>query len=316
MRLWDKLAGRLEREGDSREVPSEVQELVSAALGIIKQQISFESGQILISSSGSEGKVAQAANLLEQAHRKCSADPNLHYAWASALHIAAQFKSAHEEMLRLAGTHPTFLPAQFAIKGWDLWESPFSLPEWGPGNTGNLPVVARGVQTAVLRPVRECITPRAAVFLRDRTGDFRDLNALNTARIDITTVVTDVRQPQLAAVYARIWDNPKDPYPVEILDFPLRQRGSPDRRKYEYLCLQDTIDFVIIDARDRLLLNKRFPIPSRMRAAHAELAKLLLDSEGTSIPTDANDSENWYRNVGLPAIRAYQSRSKVSDIRY
>ena len=124
-------------------------------------------------------------------------------------------------------------------------------------------------------------------------------------RVDITTVLND-REPLLAVVYARIWDNPKDPYLVEALGLPLYPRGSKQRCKYEYLCLQEEIDFAIIDNRDLILLNKRLPMPDRMKKAHAELFHRLSTSPGR----EYSDMEL------INAVRAFQSRFALSDVRY
>jgi hypothetical protein len=154
------------------------------------------------------------------------------------------------------------------------------------------------------------------LFLRDKAGDFRDLEVLKSAKIDITTVISDITNPQIVAINARIWDDPTNPYPLEALDFPLCQRGLTDRRKYEYLCLQEDIDFAIIDARDRLLLNKRLQIPPRMREVNQRLLKLLVGSDGIEIPLDKAGGDRWYDTVGRPAIKAHQSRLQPSDVRY
>ena len=318
MSLWDKLTGRTQKPNSTSnaELSPETERSIAEALDLMKLHVAFSDKGVYVASAGSEGKLMDVARAFELAHDRYPAKPMLHYAWASALDLAAQFKTAKAEMARLAEAHPDFLPARFALDGWDRWESPFRLPEWSPRTSSALPVVSRKVQSAVLLPVRDGYTPRAALFLRDKAGDFRDLEVLKSAKIDITTVISDITNPQIVAINARIWDDPTNPYPLEALDFPLCQRGLTDRRKYEYLCLQEDIDFAIIDARDRLLLNKRLQIPPRMREVNQRLLKLLVGSDGIEIPLDKAGGDRWYDTVGRPAIKAHQSRLQPSDVRY
>jgi hypothetical protein len=285
-------------------------------LATIQASVKVHGGAVTVVGAGSAGPVMDAALALEQAHRLQPTDPVLHYAWVSALHIAAQFKAAHEEMSRLTQAKPEFLLARFAFESRERWVSPFELPEWSDRVTGALPLISPRVRTAVLLPVRDGLLPRAALFLRDANGDFQDVNLLRTARIDMTTVISEIKNPQVVAINARIWDNPRDPYPLEVLDFPLCQRGRSDRSKYEYLCLQEDIDFAVIDARDRLLMNKRIPIPEPMRRVNRQLLELLKTQEGIEIPMTDPAADQWYRTVGRPAIKAHQSRLQPSDVQY
>jgi hypothetical protein len=318
MSLWDKFIGRAPKpSGDGKDkFSAETTKSIADALELVKLHIAFSDNGTYVVSTGREGKLMTAAQAFEQAHNRHPGDPMLHYAWASALDLAARFKTARTEMARLAEAHPDFLPARFAVDGWDNWESPFRFPEWNPSITSALPVISRQVQSAVLLPVRDGYSPRAALFLRDRAGDFQALDILKSARIDVTTVVSEITNPQVVAVNARIWDDPKNPYPLEALDFPLCARGRRDRRKYEYLCLQEDIDFAIIDARDRLLLNKRLPMPPRMREVNKRLLDLLVKSDGVEIPTDKAAADHWYNTVGRPAIKAHQQRLQPSDVKY
>ncbi|MGA2721483.1 MAG: hypothetical protein ABSG79_03630 [Bryobacteraceae bacterium] len=317
MSLWDRLKGRTQRADPANEdLSQEVKRSISESLELIKLHVAFSGKGVYVASAGAEGKLMDAARAFESAHRSYPALPMLHYAWASALDLAAQFRTAKTEMESLAECHPDFLPARFALEAWDQWESPFRHPEWSPSNPSALPILARKVQTAVLLPVRDGYTPRAALFLRDAAGDFRNLQLLSSARIDITTIISEITSPQVVAVNARIWDDPSTPYPLEALDFPLCQRGHSDRRKYQYLCLQENIDFAIIDARDRLLLNKRLTMPPRMRQVNQKLLNLLIGSDGVDIPLDKAAGDRWYSMVGRPAIKAHQSRLQPSDIQY
>jgi len=293
----------------------EPSQLVPVALDVIRKCVRYDGRFISVEGAGSEGSVMDAVRAFEKAHRLQPQDPLYHFAWASSLHLAAQYKTAEEEMQRLVQANPQFLLARFALDGWALWKSHFLLPEWSPAVTRGLPVLAHEVKVAVLLPVLDGITPRAALFLRDSQGDFQNVGVLRAARIDVTTVVSTINNPQVVANYGCIWDSPTNPYRLEALEFPLRQRGHIVRRTFEYLCLQQDIDFVVIDARNNVLLNKRLPMLQRMREVNQQLLKLLRESDGQNIPTDAVYAD-WYERVGRPAIKAHQGLLRTSDVRY
>lgn len=268
----------------AEEITQEASALIAASLEIIETQVRSEKGLIQMA-TGSDTKVMEAARQLEEAHKLHPQNPGLHYAWASALHLAAQFKLAEDEMKNVVQLHPDFLLAKFAVGGWARWKSPFTLPSWTPHTTSVPPAIAGTVKTTILLSVRDGLSPRATLFLRDVNGDFRDLKVLNSAKIDITSVISPVTTPQLIAIYAKIWDNPRSPYVVEELGAPLHLQGYPTRCTFEYLCLQQDIDFVILDNRSNILLNKRLTMPGKMRETNQQLLKLLESSTGQEIST-------------------------------
>lgn len=267
------------------EISSEASALISEAIAIIESQVTIEPGVVQINGSGSEGKLMEAANKLQEAHHLHEQNPLLHFGWASALHLAAQFKSAEDEMKTIVQLHPDFLLARFAIGGWERWKSPFTLPSWTPHTESVPPAIAGTVKTTILLSVREGLSPRATLFLRDSSGDFQDLKTLRSAKLDITSVLSPVTTPQLVAIYAKIWDNPQSPYEVEELGAPLRVPGHPMRCTFEYLCLQQDIDFVVLDIRNNILLNKRLTMPSKMRQTNQQLLGLLESAAGQEVST-------------------------------
>jgi hypothetical protein len=284
---------------------AEVATLVSEALEIIETKaVQIIPGGI-IKSGGDTSIAMDAAKKLEQAHRLQPDVPWLHYAWASALHLAMQYQTAREEMERLLETHPTFHWAKFAVDGWDHWDGLFTLPPWYPGITTVHQAISAEVKLGYVLGTRQKLEPRATLFLRDTGDDFQGLTTLESTRIDITTVLSD-SEPLLAVVYARIWDNPTNPFQVEALGLPLYPHGSKQRCKYEYLCLQEDIDFAIINNRDNILLNKRLTIPDRMKSVHA----VLWDRLSTLPGRDYSDMEL------VNTVRAFQSRFSLSDVQY
>lgn len=300
-----QVAARIAEISSFPPISVEASALVSEALEIIESKaVQIVPGGI-IQFGGDASQAMRAAEILAQARRPQPADPWLHYAWASALHLAMQYKTAREEMERLSEAHPTFHWARLAVEGWEQWAGFFTLPPWEPGISTVHPAISAEVKRGYVLGTRHGLQPRATLFLRDASGDFQGLSTLSSTRIDITTVLSDT-EPLLAVVYARVWDNPKNPYQVEALGLPLNPRGSKQRCKYEYLCLQEGIDFAIIDNRDQILLNKRLPVPDRMKKAHAELFNRLSASPGR----EYSEAEL------IGAVRAFQNRFSLSDVRY
>ncbi|MBI4732113.1 MAG: zinc ribbon domain-containing protein, partial [Chloroflexi bacterium] len=280
--------------------------LVAEALEIIENKvIQYKPGMGYVKVGGTDSQSMVAAEKLGEAYKLQPNDLFLQYAYASALHLAMQYKSGREEMEKLVQAHPEFLLARFALDGWEAWDGLFLLPPWKPGIKSVHPAISAQLKAGYVIPTRDGLRPRATLFLRDAGGDFANSNVLQTVRIDITTMLSDTRPP-LAIVYAKIWDNPKSPFQVEALGAPLYPRGNAQRCKYEYLCMQQDIDFAVIDNRDQILFNKRLPMPTRMKQVNAQLLKLLLGEAGREI----SDSEL------VSAVRAYQGRYSLDDVKY
>ncbi len=285
---------------------TDVLKLVAEALEIIENAVvEYKPGMDYIKVGGTGTQSMVAAEKLGEAYKLQPNDLFLQYAYAAALHLAMQYKSGREEMEKLVQAHPDFLLARFALDGWEAWDGLFLLPPWRPGINTVHPAISTQLKAGYVLPTRDGLRPRATLFLRDAGSDFANSNVLQTARIDITTMLSDTRPP-LAIVYAKIWDNPKSPFQVEALGAPLYPRGNAQRCKYEYLCLQQDIDFAVIDNRDHILFNKRLPMPTRMKQVNAQLLKLLQGEAGH----DISDSEL------VSAVRAYQSRYSLDDVKY
>lgn len=296
----------LERQPATLPESPEASSYISEALRIIEAQVEIGPGSVHVSDAGSEGIVMEAARKLEAARTLHPDNALLHYAYASGLHLAMQYKSAEEVMKDCAQSHPDFAWAQVAIQGWAKWQSPFTLPPWGQETNTVHPAISQTVKTCILLSARDGLVPRAVLFLRDAGGDFQDLQALRTAKIDLATVISAVRDPRVVGIYGSIYDNPGSPYNIEALEAPFRPRGDAIRCRYEYLCIQDDIDFVVIDRQDRILLNKRLQLPNLMKETIRKLLDALTSSEGSDVATTQL----------LNAINRHQRQFSHSDIRY
>jgi len=233
-------------------------------------------------------------------------NPLLHYAYASCLHLAMQYKSAEDEMKKCSETHPYFILANLALEGWERWQPVFTLPPWGIKTKTVHPYISKILKTSIMLAVRDGIVPRATLFLRDAQGDFQNLQALRSARITLASVISPVNAPQVIGVYAKIYDDPSNPYNFEEMNIPFKARGDKVRSRYEYLCIQENIDFVVIDRNDHIILNRRLPISKKMQKINKKIFKMLEASEGVEI----SDSQL------IKAVMSHQQKFEPSDVRY
>jgi len=284
----------------------EASNFISEALRIIESQVDIKPGMVQVASTGSGGKVMEAARKFEAAFQLHPKNSLLHYAYASCLHLGMQYKSAEDEMRKCAETHPDFILAKLALEGWGKWQSMFTLPPWGIKTKTVHPALSQIIKTSIMLAVRDGIVPRATLFLRDAQGNFRNLQALRSARITLASIISPVRDPQVIGIYAKIYDDPSNPYDVEVLEIPFRPRGDETRARYEYLCIQEDIDFAIIDRNDRILVNKRLPIPRNMQTTNDKIFKMLEASDGIKIST----------SLLVNAIIEHQRKFAPSDVRY
>jgi hypothetical protein len=288
-------------------ITEEASNLILEALKTIETLVKLERGFSVVVGAGDVGPAMDAAGKLEAAHRLHPENPLLHYAYASSLFLAMQYKSAREAMEDCAHSHPEFLLAQYAIKSWNYkeWQSLFLLPQWGPDTRILPPVISQTVKTQIVLPVREGICPRAALFFRDAHGNFSDVEALQKAPIELATVISPVSNPQIVCVCAKICDNPSNPFIVESLQVPFYPYGHSARSAFEYLCLQEDMDLVMIDRQDRILLNKRVSFSSRMMKANMTIQAMLNSSEGRTIsPMELTMAiQNHQRQVSLSDVQ-------------
>lgn len=310
MSFWETLFGKARKSAKgalgTESLSKEASNYISEALSIIESQVDIKPEMVQVTGAGSEGIVIEAARKFEAAFQLHPETPLLHYAYASCLHLSMQYKSAEDEMRKCAEIHPAFIPAKLALEGWGKWQSMFTLPPWGTTTKAVHPALSQIVKTSILLAVRDGIVPRATFFLRDAQGDFQDLQALRSARITLASVISPVRDPQVIGIYAKIYDNPSNPYDVEILEIPFRPRGDTTRAKYEYLCIHEDIDFVVIDRSDHIIVNKRLPIPRNMQTTNDKIFKMLDASKGIEVSISQL----------VNAIREHQQKFAPSDVRY
>jgi len=191
------------------------------------------------------------------------------------------------------------------MSAWPISSPRPSSSAWQPGVQQVHPAISAAVLASTLLAVRDGLMPRSVLFHRDAGGDL-DVRALPSARLDFATVVNAATDPQVVAVYARIWDNPRDPMRIEALGLPFHPRGDEIRLRYELLCLQEDIDFVVLGKRDEILLNRRVPLSASMRQVHQRLRALLEASDGREIS----------KAELLRAVQKHQSQFSHNDVKY
>jgi len=286
MGFFNKLFGGKSNDTKSFDpisMSKEAKQHLSNGLSQIEKQVNFIGGTLQVLGTGNSGPVIDGVHEIKKAYDLHPDNYQLHFAYASGLHLAMQYKSAEDEMRKLIEIHPNFFPAKLAIRGWKNWLSPLVYPPWNQRTNNVHNTISMQVKTLITLPTRDLIIPRATMFFRDANGEFQDLQALRSARIDIVSLVSSVNNPQVFGIYLAIFDNPGNPLRLEELDCPIKPRGKMDRLKWEYFCLQEDIDLVIIDRADKILLNKRMKISGKMRNNNKQMLKLLEELDGQDI---------------------------------
>jgi hypothetical protein len=170
-------------------------------------------------------------------------------------------------------------------------------------------MISRTVTKTIMLPVRDGIRPRAALFFRDAHEELNDVEAMQKAdilHIALATVISSVSNPQVVCVYAKICDNPSNPLIIESPHTPFHPHGHDVRSTFEYFCLQEDMDVVIMDRQDRILLNKRVPFSSLMMKTNMNILAMLNSSEG----------RNFSPVEVMNALQSYQRQVPLSDVQF
>ena len=144
-------------------IPQQIEEkspeaLVKEALGIIDRNLEI-SENLHIRSTGSEGEMMKAYQLLKQASDLDPDNLQLRYASLCGLRLAAQFASSLKEMRTFVKGSPDFTLGKFTLDGWEedaegIAPAMFRYPECTPAMLKMPPFYARFVKTFVLLPDR------------------------------------------------------------------------------------------------------------------------------------------------------------------
>gem|GEM_PF-3308217 len=306
--MFKKLIQRVFRKGKetAEGTGSETTALVKRALQIIDERV--VPGPVLeVKGAGSDGRVLDAVKLLEQAHGLEPANGRLHYAYAASLILAAQFKTAEEELEKLAAAQPDHVLARFSLEAWKAGGMPspgvFRYPEWSPA-TSKLPrFYADAVKTFVLFPAREGIHPRAVLFEKDDSG-WWTREKLRSVKMEVAVVAAPgdfnvvglyrkctgpgLKKPDMQEAVA-VLDAPKDDFSVV---------------GWEYLCDQNFMDIVVIGAKDSIVINQRIPLSEKTKSSLKKVRDILVKNPGRVVG----------REDMMRAIRAYQNRSSMDAI--
>ena len=298
---------KLRRCHDSlNNITEKASNLIIEALKIIENYVQLQRGFSIVVGAGQSGPLMEATNKLEEAHKIHPENSLIHYAYASSLFLAMQYKTAREIMEDCSNSHPDFLLAQFALKSWNYpeWQSLFQLPKFGPDTQTVPPAISKTLKTWALFSVRDGVLPRATLFIRD-TQKSLNVNALQVAKIALATETMQSITPQIVGVYARIYDNPSNPYTVECPQIPFYPSGHYGRTLFEYFCLQKDMDIIVTDSLDQVLLNKRVPFTTLMNITNKNILARLNSSEGKKYGTleITNAFQNYQRQVQLSKIK-------------
>jgi len=276
------------------------QSLIAQALSIIETHLDIGSDLVGIRSAGNRGEVMRAAVLLKQACDLAPADDQLRYARISALRLAAQFKTAGEELNAFIRAKPGFALARYSAESWSgnetIAPSVFCYPVWTPTTTTVPEMYAKHIKTFILFPARDGIYPRAVVFERDTDGWWTP-SRLKDVKTDIAIVLSR-GMLNVAALYRGINGPGLNKIDVQeslhVIEF---SRSDVTSAGWEFLCEQSFIDVVILDANDSILLNQRVTLTEQAKSTLKEVRALLLASPGRDVP----------HSESLPILRAFQN---------
>lgn len=290
---------------DAIVLPEDAGRLVRDALASIESAVEVGPEHVLVRDATGSA-MADGVEKLRQAHQAALDSRDVHYAFASALQLHLQTASAETEMMKCADRHPVWALPRLTSPGWFRgMTSLFALASVDLTRDSVGPPIGARVLTSVLLPVRQGLVPRAILWLR--AGDDETFSeAWKTAQIEFATVWSVVDRPQVVGLYLRMHDRAGSAFDVEVLDAPLREPGHPTRCAFELLCEQVHLDFVVLDAADRVLLHRRIPFSVSTHQVHARLRSAFLRGEGGKIETPEV----------LAALQAHQRATPMSAIHF
>jgi hypothetical protein len=227
-----------------------------------------------------------AVQLLKRASSLEPADVQMQYAYICALRLTGEFESAEQAMGKLTQSHPEFALGRFTLEGWQndkdgVAPAVFRYPEWTPDRDALGPFYQRAVKTFVLLPAREGIAPRALLALRDVEA-YWTKTEMKQAKVEIA-VVWSAAIPNVSAVYARFLLPGRKPDVQEslaVLDLP---KADSVIAAWSYLCVADSVDVVVIDNRNQILLSQRVPLSQQTKQTLAKVRERLLQTKGKKL---------------------------------
>ncbi len=274
-----KLFKRKNNTGHSS-LNKDASEYISKALDIINNSVKIYDGLVQIQGTGSEGHLKEAVKNFEHAHLLHPDNAHYHFAYASSLLLAGRGVDAFAEMKKLNEREPEYELAQIAVRGWDRWQPVFTLPALSenkkiPDVIGRtLPVDGSG-----LFALRKGILPESALIFRG-SSTFDDLAALKNAKMEMTTVLSKISDPQVIGIYIRVYDNPQSPCTVEVLYTPFLPRGEKNRTIWEYYVIQNELTFIVIDNNDTMMFQKSLKFNDAMMETHKRLKNMFKQIDG------------------------------------
>jgi hypothetical protein len=277
------------------------------AIQSLTSYISLSPGFHAVKGAGSEGEVMVAVEQFKRLHERYSGCYELHYAYAAALQVAAQGKSAEDVLTKCVKGHPGEWLARETLKQKALYSwNPFFQPEFSSAEGAKVhPLINDFVKTVVLVPTRKQLVPRAVLFLRDGANEL-PTTKLRACKMEFMTTISQVTNPQVIAINCRIYDDPNNPFQCEEVGCPLRPFGSAKRLAFELLARQDTFEFVVLDEAGIVKHVRRITPSARMQAVHARLARIL----------ETNEAPDPSMSDVVAAIRRHQSILDPRQILY
>jgi hypothetical protein len=227
------------------------------ALGIIAEQVVLVP-EFGVKNSGDSSPVMEATKLLQQAVDADPENPELRYAYAGALRLAAQFKKSDEELVRLIQSHPQYSLARFPPRlGTRVPQWSFAVclsPVDGKDDflTGLLP---GQMMSFTLFPVREGILPRAVLLEKDNDG-WWTREKLSGVKFEVAAVLK-TGSPNIVGIYRSAKGPGLEPPDIqEALVVIDSRKDDISLVGLEYLVDADFVDTAIIDSSNRGIMQR------------------------------------------------------------
>jgi hypothetical protein len=252
---------------------------------LLRAQVTFAAREVFQGAlpSESSGEVVEFATQLRAAFPD---EPLAHLIYTLALELNGKAMSAATDLGACCVRFPEFVTANLIRRRDWLWvANPLKLPPFNAHDPLIHPAINAMLISSIVFLTRDGCMPRAVAFLKDARGDF-DPALLGDARMQFTTLISQVTDPQVIAMMGRIYDNPTSPFDLEDLEAPFRPHPHDRRVTLEFFVRQETFPFVIVNAEGRVLHTREIAVSPRMAIAHAELERRFETDLGRDVSLD------------------------------
>ena len=179
-------------------------------------------------------------------------------------------------------------------------------PEWNQSTTVMPSLYSKKVETAVLLPARRGNSPNAVLFEKDYDG-WWTMERLQDIKVEVAVkfVPSGSNEPKILAMYRKI-SGPRLRKPdidetFVVIDAPKDELSLVG---LEYLCELDSMDIVIFNNSNSILLNRRIALSVKTKSILKEVRNMLRSTSGKNLST----------SEVIRMIQAYQNNVDLDEI--